>query len=124
MKSTKCVECGFVGWSDVEHCKACGAPLGQRSHDLPSPTPVYNSSYEEPYEEEGPKKGMAIAALVIGIIGFFTAGILSRPSMAHISLIINYLQKCMKPEKGLCPAICAKRFFAGRVLQSLAVQTL
>ena len=56
MKSTKCVECGFVGWSDVEHCKACGAPLGQRSHDLPSPTPVYNSSYDEPDHEEGPRK--------------------------------------------------------------------
>jgi len=71
MKSTKCVECGFVGWSD-ENCKACGAPLGQRSHDLPSPTPVY----DEPFEDEGPKKGLAIAALVLGIIGFFTAGVL------------------------------------------------
>ena len=60
----------------------------------------------------------------VGLELFFTAGILSRPSMAHISLIINYLQNCMKPEKGLCPTICAKRFFAGRVLQSLAVQTL
>jgi hypothetical protein len=75
MKSTKCVECGFVGWSDVEHCKACGAPLGQRSHDLPSPTPVYNTSYDEPEYDEGPKRGLAIAALVLGIIGFFTAGL-------------------------------------------------
>jgi type IV pilus assembly protein PilA len=71
MKSTKCVECGFVGWSD-ETCKACGALLGQRSHDLPSPTPVY----DEPFEDEGPKKGLAIAALVLGILGFFTAGVL------------------------------------------------
>ncbi len=86
MKRTKCVECGFVGWSDVEHCKACGAPLGQRSHDLPTPTPVYNTSYEEPYEEEGPKKGMAIAALVIGIIGFFTAGILFAGAITGIIL--------------------------------------
>ncbi|HEU4836427.1 MAG TPA: DUF4190 domain-containing protein [Pyrinomonadaceae bacterium] len=78
MKSTKCVECGFVGWSDVEHCKACGAPLGQRSHDLPSPAPAYSSNYDQSeYQEEGPKKGMAIAALVLGIIGFFTLGILA-----------------------------------------------
>src|SRR6185437_16942597 len=49
MKSTKCVECGFVGWSD-ETCKACGAPLGQRSHDLPSSTPVYSSDYYDQSE--------------------------------------------------------------------------
>jgi len=86
MKSTKCVECGFVGWSDVEHCKACGAPLGQRSHDLPTPTPVHNSSYDEPNYEEGPKKGLAIAALVLGIIGFFTAGILFAGAITGIIL--------------------------------------
>src|SRR5215212_262117 len=63
MKSTKCVECGFVGWSDVEHCKACGAQLGQRSHDLPSPTPVYNSNYAQWDQQEGQKKGLAIVAL-------------------------------------------------------------
>jgi len=86
MKSTKCVECGFVGWSDVEFCKACGAPVGQRSHDLPSPTPVYNNSYDEPYEDEGPKKGLAIAALVLGIIGFFTAGVLFIGAITGIVL--------------------------------------
>jgi type IV pilus assembly protein PilA len=86
MKSTKCVECGFVGWSDVEHCKACGAPLGQRSHDLHSPTPVYNSSYNEPDQQEGPKKGLAIAALVLGIIGFFTVGVLGVGAIVGIIL--------------------------------------
>lgn len=86
MKSTKCVECGFVGWSDVEHCKACGAQLGQRSHDLPSPTPVYDSSYDEPEFEEGQKRGLAIVALVIGIIGFFTAGILFAGAITGIIL--------------------------------------
>ena len=78
MKSTKCVECGFVGWNS-ENCKACGAPLGQRSHDLPTPTPVYNSSYSNydrgDQQQEGEKKGLAIAALVLGIIGLFTLGI-------------------------------------------------
>lgn len=77
MKSTKCVECGFVGWNS-ENCKACGAPLGQRSHDLPTPTPVYNSgysNYDRAEQPEGEKKGLAIAALVLGIIGLFTLGI-------------------------------------------------
>jgi type IV pilus assembly protein PilA len=85
MKSTKCVECGFVGWSD-EHCKACGALLGQRSHDLPSPTPVYNSSYNEPEQDEGPRKGLAIGALVLGIIGFFTVGVIGVGAVVGIVL--------------------------------------
>jgi type IV pilus assembly protein PilA len=92
MKSTKCVECGFVGWSD-EHCKACGAPLGQRSHDLPSPAPVYNSSYDEPTGEEGPKKGLATAALVLGIIGFFTIGIIGVGAIVGIVLAIMALSR-------------------------------
>jgi type IV pilus assembly protein PilA len=91
MKSTKCVECGFVGWSDVEHCKACGAQLGQRSHNLPSPTPVYN--YDQSDQQEGPKKGLAIAALVLGIIGFFTVGILG------VGAIIGIVLACMAMSK-------------------------
>ena len=86
MKSTKCVECGFVGWSDVENCKACGAQLGQRSTNLPPPTPVYNPSYDEPNLNEEPKKGLAIAALVLGIIGFFTIGILGIGAIVGIVL--------------------------------------
>ena len=93
MKSTKCVECGFVGWSDVEYCKACGAPLGQRSHDLPSPTPVYNSRYDEPSGEEGPNKKLATAALVLGIIGFFTFGIIGIGAIVGIVLAAMALSR-------------------------------
>ncbi|HSE18065.1 MAG TPA: DUF4190 domain-containing protein [Pyrinomonadaceae bacterium] len=86
MKSTKCVECGFVGWN-VENCKACGAPLGQRSHNLPPPTPVYAPNYDhQPDQQEGPKKGLAVAALVLGIIGFFTVGILGVGAITGIIL--------------------------------------
>jgi type IV pilus assembly protein PilA len=98
MKSTKCVECGFVGWSDVEHCKKCGAPLGQRSHDLPLPTamPSYDSNYEN-YdrvdEQDGEKKGLAIAALVLGIIGFFTIGLLGVGAITGIILASMALSK-------------------------------
>lgn len=83
MKSTKCVECGFVGWSDAEHCKACGAPLAQRSHNLPPTTPVYNSNYNQP---EGQKKGLAIAALILGIVGFFTFGVIGVGAITGIIL--------------------------------------
>lgn len=79
MKSTKCVECGFVGWSDVEYCKACGAPLHQpRSHSLPS--------VSTDYAPETEKKGMAIAALVLGIVSFLTLGFLGIGAIVGIIL--------------------------------------
>ena len=66
MKSKKCVSCGFVGWSDVENCKACGAPLHSSS-------PVYTTdSWDQP---EGQQKGLAIFGLILGIVSFFTFGI-------------------------------------------------
>ena len=71
MKSTKCVACGFVGWSDVENCKACGAPLNQYST-----APVYNTHQNNWNQPEGQEKGLAIVGLVLGIIGSFTLGIL------------------------------------------------
>lgn len=76
MKSTKCVECGFVGWADVPNCKACGAAITQHSHSLPLSTPVSSASYDQWDEPESPKKGLAIFALVLGIINFCTLGIL------------------------------------------------
>lgn len=96
MKSTKCVECGFVGWSDVEHCKACGALLGQRSHNLPTPTPVYNYNESAAPAEEGPKKGLAIAALVLGIIGLFSLGILVVGGITGIVLACMAMSKAKR----------------------------
>jgi type IV pilus assembly protein PilA len=61
MKSKKCVSCGFVGWSDVENCKACGASLN-----------THSDHWDQP---EGQQKGLAICGLVLGIVGFFTLGI-------------------------------------------------
>jgi type IV pilus assembly protein PilA len=81
MKSTKCPACGFVGWSDLEHCKACGVPFAQRA--------VYaaqaSSAWSEP---EGQKRGLAIASLVLGILGFFTFGIFGVGAIVGIVLAI------------------------------------
>ena len=96
MKSTKCVECGFVGWSDVEHCKACGAPLGQRSHNLPSPAPAYNSNYAHWDEPEGEKKGLAIFALILGILSFMTFGLLGVGAIAGIILSCIAMNKAKR----------------------------
>jgi type II secretory pathway pseudopilin PulG len=75
MKSSKCGECGFVGWADVENCKACGAPMTQHSHSLPLATPVGSANYDQWDEPENPKKGLAVFALVLGIINFCFFGL-------------------------------------------------
>jgi type IV pilus assembly protein PilA len=81
MKSTKCVQCGFVGWSDMENCKACGAPLNQGYGNLP-PAGAYSSRGES----EGDQKGLAIAALVVGIFSFMTFGLLGVGAIVGIVL--------------------------------------
>ena len=72
MKSTKCVACGFVGRSDVENCKACGAPLNEPSAYVPSTAPVYSTHYHPSDQPEGEQKGLAIFALILGIVSFLT----------------------------------------------------
>jgi type IV pilus assembly protein PilA len=94
MKSTKCVECGFVGWSDVENCKSCGAPLSQRSTNSPQETPVYGSNYNSWNQpEESQKKGMAIAALVLGILSFLTFGLIGIGAITGIILAVIAMGK-------------------------------
>jgi type II secretory pathway pseudopilin PulG len=85
MKSVKCVECGFVSWSDAGNCKGCGALLVDRSATFPQPRPVQSTDYtswDEP--EEGIKKGLAIFALVLGIISFLTFGLLGIGAVTGI----------------------------------------
>jgi len=86
MKSTKCVECGFVGWSDLENCKTCGASLHQRSTNLPPASPTYSTHHEYRSEQEGPEKGMAVTALILGILSFFTFGLLLVGAIVGIVL--------------------------------------
>src|SRR5689334_18607392 len=80
MKSAKCLQCGFVGWSDVEYCKSCGAALSQGATNYTLTNPAYNSSNQA----EVQKKGLAIFALVLGIISFFTFGLLGVGAIAGI----------------------------------------
>jgi hypothetical protein len=80
LKSPKCVACGFVGRSDVENCKACGAPLHQHSAHA-SAVPVYNNQYEQP---QGQDKRLANGALILGIVSFFTLGIVIVGAIAGI----------------------------------------
>lgn len=81
MRSTKCVQCGFVGWSDLENCKACGAPLNQSSGNFP-PARVHHGGHQP----EGDQKGLAIAGLVLGIISFLTFGLFGVGAIIGIVL--------------------------------------
>ncbi len=78
MKSSKCGNCGFVGWADGSNCKACGSPMSERAYTLPPrPTPVSNvpHHYNQWGEPQRPTaQGLAIVSLVFGIVGFFTLG--------------------------------------------------
>lgn len=76
MKSTKCNKCGFVGWADLQTCKACGAPMIERAYTLPPPPPVSSVSYEHWDRPPSLKVGLAVVSLVLGILGFFTFGLL------------------------------------------------
>ena len=87
MKSSKCAACGFVSFSEGENCKSCGADLSQKPSFQPEP--IYESDYESSYQSwdetlDKPKTGMAIFSLVLGIIGFFTLGVLGVGAVVGI----------------------------------------
>ena len=82
MKSAKCQACGFVGWSDAEHCKACGTPFN-RSASYAAPA---NAAYESWEQASGQSKGLAILSLVLGIISFITFGLIGIGAVAGIVL--------------------------------------
>lgn len=78
MKSTKCAQCGFVGWLDAENCKSCGATL----------TP-----YHAAVQSEGQQKGLAIAALILGIVSLFTFGLLVVGAVVGIVLAVKAMSR-------------------------------
>ena len=88
MKSAKCPACGFVGRSDLEYCKACGAAFAQREAYSTQASSGYAS-----YEPEGQKKGLAITSLVLGIIGFFTFGLFGVGAIISIVLAVMAMNR-------------------------------
>jgi hypothetical protein len=89
MNSTKCATCGFVSSSNAESCRNCGAPLsGQYSHG----SPWQNSGATAAQL----KKGLAIAALVVGIISFLTLGLLGIGAVLGIVLGIIAISKATR----------------------------
>jgi type IV pilus assembly protein PilA len=91
MNSSKCSECGFVGWSDAEYCKKCGAPaaLGSVDSDYQRPGSYGNNqSWDRGASYGEVKKGLAICALVVGIVSFLTLGLLGVGAVLGIILAL------------------------------------
>ena len=113
-KSVKCSQCGFVGWADAENCKKCGASFIQPSTIQPSTDGSYQPPSDSRYQAGGRggfngqvKKGLAICALVLGIINLFSLGVLGVGAIVGIILSIVALSKIKRnpsrntAEKGL-----------------------
>lgn len=78
MNSSKCPECGFVGWADAESCKRCGAHLAVQPVDASAgPAPGETVYYAPPPGGIQPKlnQGMAVTAMVLGILNFLGLGL-------------------------------------------------
>src|SRR5258705_13519837 len=95
MKSAKCQQCGFVGWADVEFCKRCGALFVAQADAPSSATNGSYSQFHSTYAAPGGelKNGIAIAALIVGIISFFTVSFLLVGAFLGITLGIVALVK-------------------------------
>ncbi len=95
MKSAKCAQCGFVGWSDAEFCKKCGAPVSSEPADmLERPADNFTASYSSfnvPPAEL--KTGLAITSLVTGIANFLLLGIFVVPTILGIVVSVVALNK-------------------------------
>jgi type II secretory pathway pseudopilin PulG len=80
MGSVRCANCGFISFADAEHCKRCGNDLRPQQ---PSPG-GYSPSQFGAFTK--PKAGLAVASLALGVVGFFTLGLLGVGAITGIVL--------------------------------------
>lgn len=103
MRSVSCGSCGLVGWAESGNCKRCGQPfqVNQQTPRVSTPPQDYSAGYDYNYARTPgdfdaatkKRKGYAVASLVIGILGFFTFGILFIGTVIGTSLGIAALTK-------------------------------
>jgi type IV pilus assembly protein PilA len=107
MKSVKCPQCGFVGWADAESCKKCGAEMASQpayASAAIAPQPDYGSgesgSSETVYYapprggfQQDLKQGLAVTAMVVGILNFLFLGIFGITTIAGIVISAIAMKK-------------------------------
>jgi len=84
MKTCKCTQCGFVGFAETDYCKRCGSSLLNRS------SVEITENYKTARELQD---GLAIAALVIGIISLFTLGLFVVGAVVGVVLAVKAIKK-------------------------------
>ena len=96
MKSQKCPACGFVGWADTENCKRCGVVIISSPNSQPFQTPETYGARQPSYRTNSSgklKKGLAVFALVLGILNMPTAGFLGVGAIVGIVLAVVALSR-------------------------------
>jgi len=117
MKSSKCPQCGFVGWADAEFCKKCGAEVNptsaggasesQASESQASEAQSFQPETSQPqtyqpqrhrptykyYAEPEVSTSLATWSLVLGIVSFVTMGLFGVLATGGIVLGIIALVK-------------------------------
>jgi type II secretory pathway pseudopilin PulG len=123
MQSVRCGQCGLLNWADAETCKRCALALSQSSELTQSnesnfgsaPDQTFNPSYQQNHQstQQSPdprfyrpnsqtyanasqakkRTGLAIASLIVGIISFFTFGLLFVGAITGIVLGVMALNK-------------------------------
>lgn len=83
MGSVKCANCGFISFADAEYCKRCGYDLQLQQHPAGGygPNPKSSVGFGEKQ-----KTGLAVASLVLGVVGFFTLGLLGVGAITGLVL--------------------------------------
>lgn len=95
MKSVKCIHCGLVNWADAEGCKRCGnPPQGAAQEDFGGWGPEAN--YYWPQGDGKQRKGLAVASLVLGVLSFFTFGLLGVGALTGLIMGIVALSRASK----------------------------
>ena len=96
MNSAKCRQCGFVGWADAEVCKRCGASMFSDVPETAQPQGgnlAAPPSYYAVQSHTELKNGLAITALVSGILNFLLLSIFVIPLVAGIVISVVALKR-------------------------------
>lgn len=96
MKSAKCPQCGFVGWADAESCKKCGAEIAPQpdydSYESAASETVYYAPPPGGFQPDL-KQGLAVTAMVVGILNFLFLGIFGITTIAGIVISAIAMKK-------------------------------
>lgn len=72
MQSVNCPRCGLINWAHDEECKRCHSSLAKAQAREDRVVETYSAPAAAAYAPQGPaspKSGMAIASMVLGILG-------------------------------------------------------